>query len=68
MDHLLHKSGHFDSDMHTTVAKNMNGTWQGQESICWPVNLKSNLLPFVHWPADRLLAPPGPFHVMYLHL
>ena len=45
--------------------KNMKGTWHGQESICQPVNLKSNLLPYSHWPADRLLAMPGPFHVYY---
>ena len=24
---------------------------------------KSSLLPFTHWPPDRLLALPGPFHV-----
>ena len=45
------------------VKCNMKGTWQGQESICRPVSLKSNLLLFAHWPADRLLALPGPFHV-----
>ena len=28
------------------------------------MSLKSNLLPFVHWPADRHLALPGPFHVI----
>ena len=43
---------------------NMKGTWQGQESICRPVMLKSNLFTFTHWPADRLLALPGPFHVI----
>ena len=42
---------------------NMKGNWQGQDSICRLVSLKSNLLPFTHWPADRLLALPGPFHV-----
>ena len=45
------------------LSSNMKGTWQGQESICRPVSLKSNLLLFAHWPADRLLALPGPFHV-----
>ena len=30
---------------------NMKGTWHGQESICRPVSLKSNLLLFANWPA-----------------
>ena len=46
----------------------MKGTWQGQESICRPVSLKSSLFPFAYWPADRLLALPGPFHVYHLNL
>ena len=36
----------------------------GQKSICRPVSLKSNLLQFTQWLADRLLALPGPFHVV----
>ena len=39
----------------------MKGIWRGQESICQPVSLKSNLFPFAHSPANRLLALPGPF-------
>ena len=42
----------------------MKATWHGQESIRRPVSLKSDLLPMAHWPADRLLAMPGPFHVI----
>ena len=47
------------------MSKNMKETWQGQESICRPVSLKFNLLSITYWPADRLLALPGPFHVSY---
>ena len=28
------------------------------------MSLKRSLLPICHWPADRLLALPGPFHVI----
>ena len=33
----------------------------GQESICRPVRLKSNLFQLAQWPADRLLACQVPF-------
>ena len=33
----------------------------GQDSICRPVSLKSNLLQLAHLPADRLLACQVPF-------
>ena len=43
----------------------MKGTWQGQESICQPVSLKSNLVSLAHRPADRFQASSGLFHVFY---
>ena len=41
----------------------MKGTWHGQESICQPLSKWKQVRLQAHWPADRLLAPPGPIHV-----
>ena len=42
---------------------NMKETWRGQEFICRPVSTRYNE-GRTHWQADRLLPPPGPFHVI----
>ena len=42
----------------------MKGTWQGQESICQPVSLKSNLLPFTTgW---QIVSRPCQFPFMFI--
>ena len=39
---------HYFQQNLSPIVCNMKGTWQGQESICQPVSLKSYLLPFTH--------------------